>query len=49
MAVFGILGVCFWIYQWYRSDGNLAPTEIADILVTLAAQGYRARQRRGRR
>jgi AcrR family transcriptional regulator len=49
VAVFGILGMCFWVYQWYRSDGPLQSETIARTLADLAADGYRTRRPRTRR
>lgn len=42
VAVFGLLGMCFWVYKWYRVDGALAPAAIAAVLQQLAAHGYLA-------
>jgi len=41
IAVFGILGMSFSEYEWYRPDGPLPASAIADILGGLAADGYR--------
>jgi AcrR family transcriptional regulator len=42
VSVFGILGMCFWVYQWYRSDGEQRANDIADVLLELASHGYLA-------
>lgn len=42
VAAFGILGLCFWVYKWYRADGARSVDEISAILRSLSAQGYRA-------
>jgi len=41
VAAFGILGLCFWVYQWYRPDGRRSVDEISAILQALIADGYR--------
>lgn len=38
-AVFGLLGMCFWTYEWYDRDGALTPAEVAGALRSLAAHG----------
>jgi hypothetical protein len=30
LAALALLGMCTWIHRWYRSDGRLAETVIAD-------------------
>ena len=41
VAAFGILGLCFWVYKWYRPDGRRSVDEISAILQALIADGYR--------
>jgi len=41
VAAFGILGLCFWIYKWYRPDGRRSVDEISAIFQALIADGYR--------
>ena len=41
-AVFGLLGMCFWTYEWYDRDGALTPAQLAGALRSLAAQGVTA-------
>jgi len=43
VAVFGLLGACFWVYKWYRADGRLTATEVSSIVQALLANGYVAR------
>ena len=43
VAVFGLLGACFWVYKWYRADGRLSATEIAGLVAALLANGFVAR------
>jgi TetR/AcrR family transcriptional regulator, cholesterol catabolism regulator len=40
VAVRGILGMCNWLYTWYKEDGPLSPQQIADHYVTLLMDGY---------
>jgi len=47
LLVFALLGMCNWLYKWYRPDGKLTPDEIASIFVDLLEQGYLRRQREG--
>ncbi len=37
--VYGILGMCNWIYQWYKPDGRLKPTELAKLFSGLILKG----------
>ena len=46
VAAFGILGLCFWIYQWYRADGRLPVPELSTSFQALAARGYLIRPAR---
>jgi len=34
-----LLGMCNWVYQWYRSDGRLSPQEIAAVFVDIVLKG----------
>lgn len=38
--VFGVLGMCNWLYKWYRPDGALSADEIASIFIDLLEHGY---------
>jgi TetR/AcrR family transcriptional regulator, cholesterol catabolism regulator len=38
-AVFGLLGMCFWTYEWFRADGRLTPPALSEAVRTLAAHG----------
>jgi AcrR family transcriptional regulator len=40
VAVRGILGMCNWLYTWYKKDGPLSPSAIADHYVSLLMEGY---------
>lgn len=36
IAAYGILGMCFWTFLWYRPDGRLTPEQIGDIYAEMA-------------
>ncbi len=38
--VFGVLGMCNWLYKWNRSDGTLSADDIASIFIDLLERGY---------
>jgi TetR/AcrR family transcriptional regulator, cholesterol catabolism regulator len=40
VAVRAILGMCNWLYTWYKEDGPLTAPEIADHYVSLLMDGY---------
>jgi AcrR family transcriptional regulator len=42
MVAFALLGVQNWIITWYRADGRLTPSEIADQFAELFLSGLRA-------
>ncbi len=44
LLVFGLLGMCNWLYKWYDPRGKLAPDEIAAIFTDLLERGYLPRQ-----
>lgn len=39
VALFGIVGMSAWVYQWYRPEGPLPVEEIADTLAAMAVNG----------
>lgn len=45
MVTFALLGVQNWIITWYRADGRLTPSEIADQFADLFLAGLRANGR----
>lgn len=45
LASLAILGMCNWVARWYRSDGDLAPDEIAEHFADMAIFGLAARER----
>ena len=40
LVVFAMLGMCNWLYKWYRPTGTLAPDQVAGIFVDLLERGY---------
>ena len=38
-VVYGILGMCNWIYQWYDPKGRLSPVELAEVYSDLVLKG----------
>jgi len=46
-ATFGLFGMCNWAYQWYRPDGPLHHSEIADRLFAIFRDGVTPRDRPG--
>lgn len=40
LLVFAVLGMCNWLYKWYRPQGVLTPPQIADVFVGLLERGY---------
>jgi AcrR family transcriptional regulator len=47
LLVFAILGMCNWLYKWYRPTGGLEPGEIADAFVNVLERGYLAGESAG--
>jgi TetR/AcrR family transcriptional regulator, cholesterol catabolism regulator len=39
IATFGLLGMCNWLSQWYRSDGQYSPQQIAAMFVNMVENG----------
>jgi hypothetical protein len=40
LVVFGILGMCNWLHEWYKPEGRSSPTEIADVFIDILERGY---------
>ena len=40
IVVFGILGMCNWLHEWYKPEGRSTPTEIADVFLDVLERGY---------
>lgn len=43
VALFGIVGMSAWVYQWYRPEGPLPVEQIAHELASMALEGLRRR------
>ncbi len=39
IATFGLLGMCNWLSQWYRSEGEYTPQQIADMFMSMIGDG----------
>lgn len=39
IATFGLLGMCNWLSQWYRSDGQYTSSQIAAMFISLLEHG----------
>jgi AcrR family transcriptional regulator len=42
VAVFALLGVQNWLITWYRQDGRLTPSQLADLFIDLFLRGLSA-------
>jgi len=43
IAVSGLLGMCNWLYVWYKEQGAFSAEEIADYCANLLANGYQTK------
>jgi TetR/AcrR family transcriptional regulator, cholesterol catabolism regulator len=48
IAAYALFGMMNWIYTWYRPDGLLGPTELADTMADLFLHGVRGGSGRAR-
>ena len=39
IAVFGLLGMCNWLSQWYKSGGRYTPEQVAKVFNTMIGSG----------
>ena len=39
VAAFGILGMCFWVYKWFRAGGRADVADVSRTFQTLALRG----------
>lgn len=39
IVTFGLLGMCNWLSQWYRSSGQYSPRQIADMFMSMIGSG----------
>ncbi len=42
-----IMGICHWLYKWYRDDGRLRAQEIAKIFMDLVLKGIQTTEKEG--
>jgi AcrR family transcriptional regulator len=42
VAAFGILGMCFWVYKWFRPAGRATADQVSATFQALALAGVRA-------
>jgi AcrR family transcriptional regulator len=42
VAAFGILGMCFWVYKWFRPQGRSTVDQVSATFQALALGGVRA-------
>jgi AcrR family transcriptional regulator len=45
VAAFGILGMCFWVYKWFRPEGRSDIAQVSAAFQALALGGVQARIR----
>jgi AcrR family transcriptional regulator len=39
IVMLGMIGMCNYLFRWYRSDGRLVPDQVADELIEMVMQG----------
>ena len=39
IAMLGMIGMCNYLFRWYRPDGRLQPDQIADELIEMVMRG----------
>jgi AcrR family transcriptional regulator len=42
IVMLGMIGMCNYLFRWYRPDGRLTPDQIADELIELVMRGVQA-------
>jgi len=47
VAAFGILGMCFWVYKWFRPEGRSTVEEVSATFQALALRGVQPGTRPG--
>lgn len=40
LLTYGLMGMCTWLYRWYRPEHQQAPEVIADAFVSMLEHGY---------
>ena len=41
IAMLGMIGMCNYLFRWYRPDGRLTPDQVADELIEMIMQGVK--------
>jgi hypothetical protein len=36
---FTLLGMCNWIYHWYKPKGHVSPSELSEIITDIFSKG----------
>jgi AcrR family transcriptional regulator len=44
IVMLGMIGMCNYLFRWYRPDGRLTPDQIADELIEMVIRGVQANQ-----
>jgi hypothetical protein len=39
IAMLGMIGMCNYLFRWYRPDGRLSPDQVADELIEMLMRG----------
>ncbi|HEY2593801.1 MAG TPA: TetR/AcrR family transcriptional regulator, partial [Chloroflexota bacterium] len=39
IVMLGMIGMCNYLFRWYRPEGRLTPDQIADELIEMVMQG----------
>ncbi|MBV9322178.1 MAG: TetR family transcriptional regulator [Chloroflexi bacterium] len=39
IVMLGMIGMCNYLFRWYRPDGRLSPDQVADALIDMVMQG----------
>jgi AcrR family transcriptional regulator len=42
IVMLGVIGMCNYLFRWYRPEGRLTPDQVADELIDMVMQGVRA-------
>jgi TetR/AcrR family transcriptional regulator, cholesterol catabolism regulator len=42
IVMLGVIGMCNYLFRWYRPDGRLTPAQIADELIAMVSVGVRS-------
>src|SRR5206468_2609232 len=42
IVMLGMIGMCNYLFRWYRPDGRLTPDQVADELIEMVMAGVRS-------